>query len=296
MHPRLVALALLCFPALLNAQSTHTFVSGVGDDANPGSRTAPCKTFAGVISKTAAGGTISVLDPGGFGALTITKAIIIEAETNEGGVLVSGTNGIVIAAGSNDVVTLRGLTFEGIGSGLNGVAIQQAGAVHIEDCQITGFVQNGISFTPSNAGAQLFVKDTTIKKCQGATFAGIALSPTVAATAHITNCRISACAAGITSSGKGIGIVNNTTCDGNTTAGFENSATTSKLSLVRCTSTGNGVGVQAGGPMIITECSVFNNTGAGLKTTTGGTITSFSNNTVSGNTPDGSATTTAALK
>jgi len=37
--------------------------SGVGDDANPCSRTAPCKTFAGAISKTAAAGEINCLDP-----------------------------------------------------------------------------------------------------------------------------------------------------------------------------------------------------------------------------------------
>src|SRR5262245_48964588 len=62
------------------AQATRTWVSGVGDDVNPCSRTAPCKTFAGAISKTAAGGEISVLDPGGFGGVTITKSITINGE------------------------------------------------------------------------------------------------------------------------------------------------------------------------------------------------------------------------
>jgi hypothetical protein len=60
------------------AQATRTWVSGVGDDANPCSRTAPCKTFAGAISKTAPRGEINALDPGGFGAVTITKAITID--------------------------------------------------------------------------------------------------------------------------------------------------------------------------------------------------------------------------
>jgi hypothetical protein len=62
---------------MAQAQATRTWVSGVGDDANPCSRTAPCKTFAGAISKTAPCGEISVLDPGGFGAVTITKSITI---------------------------------------------------------------------------------------------------------------------------------------------------------------------------------------------------------------------------
>src|SRR5215471_17180153 len=81
------------------AQATRTWVSGVGDDANPCSRTAPCKTFPGAISKTAAGGEINVLDPGGFGGVTITKSISILAEGVSAGVLVSGTNAIVISAG-----------------------------------------------------------------------------------------------------------------------------------------------------------------------------------------------------
>src|SRR5258708_18987785 len=97
--------ALYAAPA--NAQATRTWVSGVGDDANPCSRTAPCKTFAGAISKTAAGGEINCIDPGGFGALTITKAITISCEAGTAGVLVAGTNGMTVAAGANDVVILK---------------------------------------------------------------------------------------------------------------------------------------------------------------------------------------------
>src|SRR5947209_16187574 len=96
------------------AQATRTWVSGVGDDANPCSRTAPCKTFAGAISKTASHGEINVLDPGGFGAVTITKSITISSEGFEAGVLVSGTNGIVINAATTDEIVLRGLDVEGL--------------------------------------------------------------------------------------------------------------------------------------------------------------------------------------
>src|SRR5438477_8904970 len=84
-----------------HAQATRTWVSGVGDHANPCSRTAPCKTFAGAISKTAAGGEIDALDPGGFGAVTITKAIKIDGGGSLAGVLVSGTNGIIVNAGAS---------------------------------------------------------------------------------------------------------------------------------------------------------------------------------------------------
>src|SRR4029079_4206698 len=91
--------ALCVFPSLAYAQATRTWVSGVGDDANPCSRTAPCKTFAGAISKTAASGEIDVLDPGGFGGVTITKAITIDGSGNFGSILVQGSNAILIAAG-----------------------------------------------------------------------------------------------------------------------------------------------------------------------------------------------------
>src|SRR5947209_9711766 len=102
-------LAMILPMASAQAQATRTWVSGVGDDANPCSRTAPCKTFPGAISKTAAGGEIDCLDPGGFGAVTITKSIMIKCQYTEGGVLVSGTNAIVVNAAATDKVVLRGL-------------------------------------------------------------------------------------------------------------------------------------------------------------------------------------------
>src|SRR4051794_27676469 len=92
-----------------SAQATRTWVSGVGDDANPCSRTAPCKTFAGAISKTAAGGEISVLDPGGFGAVTITKSITINGTGTLAGILASLTNGVIVN-GAGIHVVLRNLS------------------------------------------------------------------------------------------------------------------------------------------------------------------------------------------
>src|SRR5712672_11653 len=111
----------LCLIALSANAQTRTWVSGVGSDANPCSRTAPCKTFAGAISKTAAGGEISVLDPGGFGAVTITKAITLNGDGTLAGILSSITTGVLVNAGANDVVYLRNLSINGAGNGLNGV-------------------------------------------------------------------------------------------------------------------------------------------------------------------------------
>lgn len=131
------------------AQATRTWISGVGDDANPCSRTAPCKTFAGAISKTAAGGEIDVLDPGGFGAVTITKSITLRAVGSEGGVLVAGTNGIVISAATTDTVVIDGLTLFGVSGSLNGINVIQAGDVIIRNCTIQGFT------SASSAGVNL---------------------------------------------------------------------------------------------------------------------------------------------
>ena len=147
------------------AQATRTWVSGVGDDANPCSRTAPCKTFAGAISKTAAGGEINVLDPGGFGAVTITKSISIISEF-EAGVLVAGTNAIIVNVGANDKVLLQGLDIEGLGArtgtpGLNGIHIIGGGKTTIRKCAIRNFSLNGVNLV-GTSNARVVIEDTLL--------------------------------------------------------------------------------------------------------------------------------------
>ena len=158
---------------MMYAQASRTWVSGVGDDANPCSRTAPCKTFAGAISKTAAGGEIDALDPGGFGALTITKAITIDGGGGQvASVLVAGTNGIVVQAGPNDIVILRNLRINGIvqggNGGFNGIRFLSGRDLNVESCYIFGFSQNGIDVA-LNQGTQasVHVIDTVIKDVLG---------------------------------------------------------------------------------------------------------------------------------
>jgi hypothetical protein len=150
------------------AQATRTWVSGVGDDVNPCSRTAPCKTFAGAISKTAAGGEINCLDPGGFGAVTITKSMTISCPYTEGGALAGG-NGITIndsLSGSpgTAVVYLRGLDIFGVNPPTNGVRFVSGAALHIEDTVIRRFNalnSLGVSISPTNA-ARVFMRNVTI--------------------------------------------------------------------------------------------------------------------------------------
>src|SRR4051812_37540065 len=175
---------LFAFSSLAHAQATRTWVSGVGDDANPCSRTAPCKTFAGAISKTATGGEINVLDPGGFGGVTITKSITISSEGFEAGVLVSGTNAIIINATTTSNVVLRGLDIEGLGTGLDGIKVLGGlGSLHVEKCTINNFRGtngNGIEIATSTAAAttHVFIKDTIIRNNGQGTGGGVLINPT----------------------------------------------------------------------------------------------------------------------
>jgi hypothetical protein len=164
---KLVAITAVVFiapaaPAM--AQATRTWVSGVGDDANPCSRTAPCKTFAGAISKTATGGEINVLDPGGFGGVTITKSITIRADHVEAGVLVSGTSGIVINAPTTAKVVIDGLDFEGLGTGLSihGINVLAARDVVVRNSSFRGFDSATSAGIMVNTAAQSSV---TVENC-----------------------------------------------------------------------------------------------------------------------------------
>ena len=154
------------------AQATRTWVSGVGDDANPCSRTAPCKTFAGTISKTATNGEINCLDPGGMGAVTITKSITIDCEDTQGSILAAGVTGIIInitnPTDTRKSVIIRGLTIDGAATGLNGIRIIEAGKVVVEDTIIDGFTQNGITTeNVTNLAMQVVVSRTSIRNVSG---------------------------------------------------------------------------------------------------------------------------------
>ena len=169
-----------------SAQATRTWVSGVGDDANPCSRTAPCKTFAGAISKTASGGEINCLDPGGFGGLTITKPISIVCDHTEGGVLSAGAgvNGFVInLPNATDAVFLSGLDFHGAGTAQNGVRIVSGGVVHIQNTTIRNYrASNGLGISVQPAAAlQLTLVNVTIAdngNVASANGGGILIQPT----------------------------------------------------------------------------------------------------------------------
>jgi hypothetical protein len=287
--------------------AARTWVSGVGDDANSGSRVAPCKTFAGAISKTAAGGEIDVLDPGDFGPLTVTRAVTLDGSGSFGSILVAGTNALVIAAQNTDVVVVRGLKFQGLGTGtnagLNAIRIISAAAVFIENCDIQNFSQVGIDFEPTQADCQLFVQNTTIFNCGGG---GVLVKPTPVSSG-VSNVRamIDQVFSQFTQFGFAVrdgadATITNSLANGNRGNGFraQSGLNTAFMNLDSDTSSNNGGdGVVAlRDPSIhptitMSRTNVFRNTGKGLAPWNGGVIFSFGNIQVDDNVGgDGSPT------
>lgn len=263
----LASVLVVSLPLFTEAQATRTWVSGVGDDANPGSRTAPDKTFAGAITNTAPGGVIDVLDPGDFGPVTITNSITIDGDECQGDIQVSNSApGVVIDAGPNDTVTLRNVNFEGLGVGTSAIQILSAGAVHIENCRIDGFVGSGISDANGVTDARIFVKDATIHACRTN---GISLAPAAKGTVTIQNVDITACGDGIDVGTKATAVVVNSTVSRN-----------------------NNVGISSSGLVQLSLSTITDNGGEGLKSIGfGAKIVSYHNNVITGNNPNGKATT-----
>src|ERR1700694_2006674 len=177
--------------SLAQAQASRTWVSGVGDDVNPCSRTAPCKTFAGSIRKTGTGGSINCLDPGGCGAVTITKSITIQCEEEIGHIVTGQNSAIIVNTPANSVVTLRGLSLEGFAIGLDGIRFIGAGVLNVQEVVIHDFKENGINFAPSSgtAPAQLHVSENYAIMNNNAgniNFAGILIRPINGVSANVS--------------------------------------------------------------------------------------------------------------
>src|ERR1051325_3128550 len=273
----IVAAMLSVAPA--QAQSTRTWVSGVGDDANPCSRTAPCKTFAGAISKTATGGEINVLDPGGFGGVTITKAITINAPTTA-------------------TVELKGLDIEGLGTGLSGIKFIAGKNLNIINCVIRGFTVAGIDIALAQASvANIFVVDTIVKNCVGTLGDAMSVANTLSGPTKFTLER-----SAFTESNNGLHVKSNTqgtarNCvfSHNTTNGvFTDAVTAGTIAVVRISesqiSSNAGTGIRSGNagnagiPLVeINQNQIDQNGGTGVLVTAPGVVETFTNNSIKGN-------------
>ncbi|HET9767852.1 MAG TPA: hypothetical protein VFS60_13435 [Thermoanaerobaculia bacterium] len=313
-----LVLAAVALPALATAparaQATRTWVSGTGDDNNPCSRTAPCKTFTGALAQTLEGGEISVLDPGGYGSVTIDKAISIVADGVEGGILAASANGIVVAAGASDVVSIRGLQIEGAGSGLNGIKLTSGGTLHVENCVIRGFQSatagngNGIAFFPTGNSKLVVTNSIVERNGNVGTGGGILVQPTGTGTAKVALSGVTLAnnsfgfrANGASSTGPaGIqGGIYDSTASANagnafsaiTVPGFQGVSL-----MVSHTSafSNNTQAVFANGALAQVFLSDFTATanGIGLLVANGANILSHGNNSISGNVTDGMPTVT----
>jgi hypothetical protein len=297
---KVLAIATFMFAtvSIAQAQASRTWVSGVGDDVNPCSRTAPCKTWAGAISKTAACGEIDALDPGGFGAVTITKSITLDGTGQMASILASLVTGITINAASTDVITIRGISINGFCNGINGINILQAKTVNVEDCVIFRFnTGNGITVNETN-DLNLNVRNTVIRDN---TLDGINTFTSGAANGvkvTLDNVRLSGNANGLHARSGSRVTAHNSVFSNNTTNGvFSDAAGTnfsnvfvkdSQISLngangVRAGNAGNA-GVSGA---TINQNMIDRNTSNGVLVSTGGVVNTFTNNSIIGNGTDG---------
>ncbi|MGH9970088.1 MAG: right-handed parallel beta-helix repeat-containing protein [Pyrinomonadaceae bacterium] len=293
----LMALAIMAFTLMISsvaqAQATRTWVSGVGDDVNPCSRTAPCKTYAGAISKTAKDGEISTLDPGGFGAVTITKSITINGGgggQGYGSILASLVTGVIInitdGADVRKSVRLDWLNINGASTGIDGVRMVAGNTLHVENTLIDGFTSNGINlnYTAANTGTVLSVHNTTVRNCVGA---GIRTNAFTGGQIKsiISNVHITKCGTGIDQVNGTIGSVHDSVVSLGTT-GIQTAEPTAG-SVVNIDSTtisnnsGTGVNVVGGSRARIARCNIFQN---GTSLAPAANVDSGGNNNIVGNT------------
>jgi hypothetical protein len=286
--------ALLVHSSAANAQATRTWVSGVGDDVNPCSRTAPCKTFAGAISKTAVNGEINCLDPAGYGALTITKSITVNCFYTDGSILNAGTNGINVnitsATDALKTARLVGININGSSggtrSGVNGINILAATAVFVEEVLITDQTQVGIKDTRTVANGSVFIKNSTVRNNGGA---GLQIIPTAATNLVVDNVKSL-----FNSNGIGVGpntkaVISRSVFSGNTASGVQSDpGGTSSVDSNIISHNGTGITVVAGGSMRLSNNDITLNAN-GIS----GTTNSFGNNRISANTAAGTAPTTS---
>jgi hypothetical protein len=268
--------------AATQAQATRTWVSGVGDDVNPCSRTAPCKTYAGAISKTAKDGEISTLDPGGFGTLTITKSITVNgggAGQGYGSVLSAlAPQGFLInITDINDVrktVRLNWLDINGASSGTDGVRFIAGSALHIENTNIDGLVGDGVDFNLNTAtNAELYMKNVSIRNCVGN---GIIIQAAVGGhvDAVIDSVMTNNGGDGIEVGNRAVATINNCVVSTNNqvgSVGIRANGTGADVTIHGCTISYNQTGVKVDAGAARISGSTLSNNSTGLNNAVGGT-------------------------
>ncbi|MDX6611534.1 MAG: hypothetical protein QOD75_720 [Blastocatellia bacterium] len=284
-----IAIFMCALVSTAQAQTTRTFVSGVGDDANPCSRTAPCKTYNGAISHTARDGEISTLDPNGFGTVIITKSITINGGgggSGYGSILAAGTNGVTVnitdSTDTRKSVRLDWLNINGASTGLKGVKFIAGNALHVENTVVDGFTQEGIDVnTPSNSPL-LFLKNVTIRNCVGSGISTLAAG-TNSTSIAFNGVNVTKCSNGLNAQNGTRGSIRDSMFGLNTT-GINTSQVGSptEVNIDSSLITGHATGINTGpGTHVrISRMLISQNANAlGL----GGLVDSGGNNTIHGN-------------
>ena len=293
--PAILAVTLVALMSTAaQAQATRTWVSGVGDDVNPCSRTAPCKTFAGAISKTAVNGEINCLDPGGFGTLNITKSITVDCSEVFGSALNATTTAFIVSFDSfgADVrksVRIRGINMQGADSGTGGVRITggatiTGGSVVVENCLIDGnFAGNARGISDERQGAgELYVLNTTVRNNGGI---GIVVAPaagTSAVNAVVTNSRaLNNGNIGVSVQNGAKAMVRWSVASGNGNVGFDAEGAGAQLNITDSVSSGNtnaALFTSGGAIAFVSGTDLVAYSGSAVV----GSWTSFGNNRVTG--------------
>jgi len=272
----------------------RTYVSGKGSDSNPCSVAQPCQTLKAALTLTMQGGEIFVLDSANYGPVTIGQAVSITAAGAGAGILIPSGNAVVINAGPNEVVNLRGLVLDGGQTGTTGIQFNSGAKLTVQNAIIRNFTGNGINFAPTGA-AKLFVTDTTVN---GNAANGILIAPASSSEVIGTMARISATGNGVAvlASGSNVNLTMTDTVAGNNTYGV--GAITSSTVMVRnSTFNNNTIGIAADQSALVrVGQSTLTANGTGFSVQNGAQLASYGDNNLSGNAVDGAPTSILALQ
>jgi hypothetical protein len=290
-----VAILTLMVASVAQAQATRTWVSGVGDDANPCSRTAPCKTFAGAVSKTAVSGEIDCIDAGGFGTVTITKSLTIDGGGTFASILSAGTNGVNVndsasATPQTSIVTLRNLSINGAGSGIQGLNVTSGKTLYVENVEIFGMTGNGVNVSltavPSGgAGYMVFLDDVDIRDLRGASSIGVKLSsPAAFVAATMDHVRTERIPTGVQVGSNGVATIRNSlfTLGGTGVEMVNGASAQGIIENTMLTNNVTGLSAGSGSTTRLSQVSIILNTND--ITNGGGTVRSSGNNRILDNT------------
>jgi len=290
-----VAILTLMVASIAQAQATRTWVSGVGDDANPCSRTAPCKTFAGAVSKTAVSGEIDCIDPGGFGTVTITKSLTIDGTGTFASILSAGTNGVNVndsasATPQTSIVTLRSLSINGAGTGVNGLNVTSGKTLHVENVEIFGMTGNGVNVAltgvpAGGVGYMVFLDDVDIRDLRGVSSIGVKLSsPASFVAATMDHVRTERIPTGVQVGSNGVATIRNSlfTLGGTGVEMVNGASAQSIIENTMLTNNVTGLSAGSGSTTRLSQVSIILNTND--ITNGGGTVRSSGNNRILDNT------------